>query len=353
MDKDKRNEKSIALAIDLFCGCGGVTEGLKQAGFAVIAAIDNDPICCQTYRLNHPEVNLFEKDICETSALSLKKILGKRKLDLLVVCAPCQPFSRLNKSDISDERIYLILQSVRFARALKPKYVLFENVPGIARNSVVISQLKFEFAKLGYNLSEPKQIDAADYGVPQRRVRCVIVASLKSDVVWPSPTTPLGHRITVRDAIGNLPTAGYVNSQDPLHVCRKHSKLTIDRLQHISHDGGSRDELPTHLVLPCHKKLDDAGEITHYCDVYGRMRWDTVAPTLTTGCTDVTKGRSAHPVFDRAITLREAALLQTFPRNYHFFGNSGQIARQIGNAVPVNLAKNLAMIFLSNKGDKL
>lgn len=138
MDQSKFNEKNTAnevLAIDLFCGCGGVTEGLKQAGFTVIAAVDNDPICCQTYRLNHPEVSLLEKDICKTSARSLKSILGKRKLDLLVVCAPCQPFSSLNKSKKPDERVYLILQSVRFTKALKPKYVLFENVPGITKNS--------------------------------------------------------------------------------------------------------------------------------------------------------------------------------------------------------------------------
>lgn len=353
---DKVCERSMAheaIAIDMFCGCGGVTEGLKQAGFTVVAAVDNDPICCQTYRLNHPEVNLFEKDICRTSARSIKTVLGKRKLDLLVVCAPCQPFSRLNRSDKPDERVYLILQSIRFAKALKPKYVLFENVPGIAKNALVINQLKSEFIKLGYFLSDPTQIDAADYGVPQRRVRCVIIASRKKSVALPAPTTPAGHRVTVRDAIGSLPVAGLINPEDPLHVCRKHSQITIDRLQHISHNGGSRDELPLHLVLPCHKKLDDVGDVTHYSDVYGRMRWDTVAPTLTTGCTDVTKGRYAHPVFDRALTLREAALLQTFPMKYYFYGNSGQIARQIGNAVPVNLAKNLGSIFLPNKGEKL
>ena len=354
MIKDNKKSPSCeAFAIDLFCGCGGVTEGLKQAGFTVVAAVDNDPICCQTYRLNHPEVNLFEKDICKTSARSLKSVLGKRKLDLLVVCAPCQPFSSLNKSRKPDERVYLILQSIRFAKALRPKYVLFENVPGIAKRSLVVNQLKSEFSKLGYILSEPRQVDAADYSVPQRRVRCVIIASRKKTVELPPPTTPSEHRITVRDAIGSLPVAEFINPEDPLHVCRRHSQKTIDRLRHISHDGGSRDELPLHLVLPCHKKLDDAGEEMHYCDVYGRMRWDAVAPTLTTGCTDVTKGRYAHPVFDRAITLREAALLQTFPKQYRFYGNSGQIARQIGNAVPVNLAKNLALIFLSNKGDKL
>lgn len=352
-ENNGENMKISATAIDLFCGCGGVTEGLKEAGFKVIAAVDNDPICCQTYRLNHPEVTLFEKDICKTSARSLKTVLGKRKLDLLVVCAPCQPFSSLNKSSKPDERVYLILQAVRFAKALKPRYVLFENVPGITKNIYVIEQLKSEFSKLGYILSEPKQIDAADYEVPQRRVRCVIVASRKKSIDLPPPVTPCGHRITVRDTIGSLPKAKFLNPEDPLHVCRKHNQKTIERLQHISHDGGSRNELPAHLRLPCHKKLDDAGDATHYCDVYGRMRWDSVAPTLTTGCTDVTKGRYAHPIYDRAITLREAALLQTFPKSYRFFGTSGQIARQIGNAVPVNLAKNLALIFLKSKGDKL
>lgn len=351
MKTEKRTE-SIPLAIDLFCGCGGVTEGLKQAGFSVVAAVDNDPICCQTYRLNHPEVELIEKDICKTSVSKLKKILGKRKLTLLVVCAPCQPFSSLNKSKKPDDRIYLILQSVRFAKTLRPQYVLFENVPGIAKNSIVINHLKSEFIKLGYCISEPEQIDAADYSVPQRRIRCVIVASRKKPVKLPPPITPTGHRRTVRDTIEKLPAAGMTNSEDPLHVCRKHKKITIARLQHISHDGGSRNELPDDLVLKCHKKLDEAGEETHYCDVYGRMHWDKVAPTLTTGCTDVTKGRYAHPVFDRAITLREAALLQTFPRNYRFYGKPGEIAKQIGNAVPVALAKNLAAVFLPNKGDR-
>ena len=122
-------------------------------------------------------------------------------------------------------------------------------------------------------------------------------------------------------------------------------------MQHISHDGGSRDELPPELVLPCHRKLNEEGKGSHFSDVYGRMRWDSVAPTLTTGCTDVTKGRYTHPTQDRAITLREAALLQTFPSNYRFFGSMGQVARQIGNAVPVNLAKNLAAAIVK-QGDR-
>ncbi len=350
-DHSERNQN---IAIDLFCGCGGVTEGLKQAGFTVVAAVDNDPICCNTYRANHPEVALIEKDICKTSARSLKLLLGKRKLDLLVVCAPCQPFSSLNKSDKPDDRIYLILQAIRFAKALKPAYLLFENVPGLTKNQSVVGTLKSELEKLGYILSKPQQVDAADYQVPQRRVRCVIIASRKGTITIPAPTTPAGNRITVRDAIGNLPDVDGVDKdkKDPLHIRRHHSDITIQRLQHIPHDGGSRSDLPDELVLPCHKKLDDEGNMTHYCDVYGRMHWDDVSPTLTTGCTDVTKGRYAHPCYDRAITLREAALLQTFPVRYQFCGNAGQIAKQIGNAVPVNLAKNLASAFLHGKEEK-
>ena len=335
------------IAIDLFCGCGGVTEGLKQAGFTVVAAVDNDPICCKTYKLNHPEVCLIEKGICNTSARSLQKVLDKRKLDLLVVCAPCQPFSSLNRSNKPDARIWLILQSIRFVKALRPKLIFFENVPGLTKNNFVLDKLEAEFVKMGYKFSEPKQVDAADYQVPQRRVRCVIIASKKDDISIPEPITPIGKRITVRDTIENLPKAVNDNNPaDPLHVSRHHSSIAIKRLQRISHDGGSRYELPDELVLPCHKKLDEGGDMTHYCDVYGRMRWDDVAPTLTTGCTDVTKGRYAHPCYDRAITLREAALLQTFPITYCFFGNLGQIARQIGNAVPVNLMKNFAMAYV-------
>lgn len=348
---DNKSMRRGYTAVDLFCGCGGVTEGLKQAGFTVIAAVDNDPTCCETYKLNHPEVKLLQQDIRKTTAKSLKCIIGKNKLDLLVVCAPCQPFSRLNKSTQPDERVHLILQATRFARALKPKYVLFENVPGIAKNSAIISELEAQFSHLGYHITQPEQIDAADYEVPQRRVRCVIVASRKTAVKLPMPITPSGQRKTVRDAIGKLSIAPIDNPEDPLHASRQHSKETLSRMQHISHDGGSRDELPPELVLPCHRKLNEAGKVSHFSDVYGRMRWDSVAPTLTTGCTDVTKGRYTHPSQDRAITLREAALLQTFPYNYHFFGNMGQVARQIGNAVPVNLAKNLAAAFMK-QGDR-
>lgn len=220
-------KKDQFFAIDLFCGCGGVTEGLKQAGFTVVAAVDNDPICCETYRLNHPEVKLIEKDICKTSARSLKLVLGKRKLHLLIVCAPCQPFSSLNKSTKPDDRVFLILQAIRFTKALRPKFVLFENVPGLTKNKQIIEELKKEFAKLGYVIGEPQAIDAADYEVPQRRLRCVIVAAKKKLVQLPAPKTPAGKRITVRSVLGQLPVADSKNQDDPLHVSRHHSRNAL------------------------------------------------------------------------------------------------------------------------------
>lgn len=192
--------------------------------------------------------------------------------------------------------------------------------------------------RLGYKLSLPLKIDAATLGVPQRRERCILVASkynaiVKSFGVALATTKPK----TVRDAIGFLPSlrSGEA-SQDPLHRARKHHAITLERLKHIPKDGGSRSALPEYLQLACHKGKDN-----DFPDVYGRMEWSAVAPTLTTGCTDLTRGRFAHPEDDRALSLREAALLQTFPKNYIFYGNSGQVARQIGNAVPVEMARRI------------
>lgn len=329
------------IAIDLFCGCGGVTEGLKQSGFKVIAAVDNDPICCATYRANHPDVELIEGDIQNIDPEYVQKKCSNKKPDLLVVCAPCQPFSSLNKKHGIDPRVPLILQAIRYAKVLKPKYIFFENVPGLSRYTEIVNNLKRELSILGYQMTDPIQVDAADYNVPQRRIRCIMIATTqKNEIKLPSPITPEGSRFTVREAFSLLST----DSNDPLNIERKHSKITIKRLKYVHHNGGSRYDIPFDLWLKCHKKLGN--DKRSFPDVLGRMSWDNVAPTLTTGCTDVTKGRFAHPEKDRAITLREAAMLQTFPLSYHFCGNSGDIARQIGNAVPVNLIKNISSVLL-------
>jgi DNA (cytosine-5)-methyltransferase 1 len=235
------------------------------------------------------------------------------------------------------------LQASRFAHVLKPKLIFFENVPGLASpdNSRLIDKLRASLPA-DYTLSRPERVDAADYNVPQRRVRCIMLAARGSSIpVLPKPSSPEGYRVTVRDTIFGLLTlnSGESDPDDPLHFARSHQSVALRRLASIPKDGGSRSALPRRLQLTCH--LGHRG----HPDVYGRMKWDDLAPTLTTGCTDVTKGRYAHPEDDRAITLREAALLQTFPTKYRFKGGSGEIATQVGNAVPVRLMDALLPTF--------
>ncbi|MCP1614358.1 site-specific DNA-cytosine methylase [Azospirillum lipoferum] len=233
----------------------------------------------------------------------------------------------------------MILESVRLARALKPQLIIYENVPGIAA-SAIFQRLKRSLASAGYILGIPQRVDAADFGVPQRRVRCIVAAVRAPGRIKDFALSTQGsERVTVRDALADLRplSSGESDPYDPLHISRVHHEITLRRLAAIPQDGGSRDSLPPELQLECHRNRDRGD----FCDVYGRMRWDGVAPTLTTGCTDVTRGRYAHPRDDRAITLREAARLQTFPDWYRFAGNRSQIAEQIGNAVPVEMFRRL------------
>lgn len=327
-------------AVDLFCGCGGATEGLKGLRFRIVAAVDNDEVACKTYRKNHPLVNLYSDDIRDVKPSTIRKDdLKNKDLDLLVVCAPCQPFSTQNKKRARDKRAVLVLEATRFAQALKPKAIFFENVPGLAKNDRVMARLTTGLKKIGYSVSKPAKVDAADYGIPQRRQRCIMIAYKgKTPFLMPKPTTPAGERVTVRQTIGRLASldSGERHARDPLHRARIHSDIAVKRLKKIPKDGGSRSSLPKKLALKCHKKRRG------HEDVYGRMAWDDVAPTLTTGCTDLTKGRYAHPQDNRAITLREAARLQSFPNHYKFVGTGTDISRQIGNAVPCNFIRVLA-----------
>lgn len=288
-------------AADMYCGCGAVTLGLKNSGFDVLSAIDNDRIACRTYSANHPEVRLFPDDIVDIEPSSFAEVLNGRSLDLLVVCAPCQPFSSQNRNRHKDGREELILQAARFARAIQPRIIFFENVPGLVSpaNAGIMETLRGELAGAGYQLGEPVRVDAADYGVPQRRLRCIMFASMGGKVPeLPAPVTPPGNRMTVAKAIGDLPviSSGQVSLADPLHFARQHRCVALERMKHIQKDGGDRFSLPPELYLNCHK-----GHKGHP-DVYGRMKWADVAPTLTTGCTDITRGRFMHPRDDRAIS---------------------------------------------------
>ncbi|MCY4514962.1 MAG: DNA cytosine methyltransferase [Candidatus Tectomicrobia bacterium] len=328
-------------AIDLFSGAGSATAALKVAHFRILAAVDNDPAACATYRLNHPNVPIFEQDIRKLDPARLKReCLHGEDLDLIVICAPCQPFSSQNRCRLGDQRSNLLVDAARFVSELRPKVVFVENVPGLAAERHYYLLDAFEAAcGPDYTFTKPLRIDAADYAVPQRRVRCVLMASRgPRPPSLPNAITPAGKRRTVRDSIACLPklAASESDPTDPLHAARRHQSIALKRLRAIPKDGGSRSSLPESLALRCHKKPNS------YPDVYGRMAWDEVAPTLTTGCTDVTRGRFAHPDQDRAITPREAALIQTFPRQYSFTGGSGVVATQIGNALPFALMRALA-----------
>lgn len=287
---------------------------------------------------------MIEDDIDKVDPGEIRREnLDDRDVDLLVVCAPCQPFSSQNRKRGADDRSRLILQAGKFARILRPRVIFFENVPGIAAHSELLNELRDELGS-EYHLSDPKRVDAADFGVPQRRVRCIMIATrgVKPPSL-PKAITPKGKRVTVRQTIGHMPRlrAGERDPNDYLHAARRHQDIALRRLAAIPKDGGSRSSLPANLGLACHEGV----KASKFSDVYGRMSWDEVAPTLTTGCTDITRGRFAHPEDDRAITAREAALLQTFPPRYRFAGNTSDVQTQIGNAVPVKLVESLTLAF--------
>ncbi|MBF0627166.1 MAG: DNA cytosine methyltransferase [Magnetococcales bacterium] len=327
-------------AVDLFCGSGGVTLGLKQAGFTVVSAVDNDPLACQTYHANHPTVQLFNEDI---RTLDPERLLPHVDgvLDLLVICAPCQPFSSQNRkrSDL-DDRTALLLATTPFVEKLRPRGIFVENVPGL-KNTPILPSFLSALSRMGYTFTDPVEVDAYDLGVPQRRKRTIFCA-IRSEVgrCPDFRVLPRHERSNVRQVIGNLPppSSHAEPGVDPLHLHRSHQAITLTRLRHIPKNGGSRSALPPELQLKCHKKVSPHA----FSDTYGRMAWDEPAPTMTTGCTDLTRGRFAHPEEDRSITPREAARLQTFPDDYQFIGSMGQIARQIGNAVPPRMMRVLA-----------
>ncbi|NWE14664.1 DNA cytosine methyltransferase [Pseudomonas yamanorum] len=327
-------------ALDLFSGSGAVTLGLKQAGFRVVGAVDLNPGACKTYRANHPEVKLIEKDIRSMSPEDFSDAISE-KLDLLVICAPCQPFSSQNRRRNKDDaRNDLVKASMPFITRFKPTIVFLENVPGLESSDVFGGFTNWLEKKAGYTVSKAMRIDAAELGVPQRRTRMILIA-VKGISLDKALDIVRHKKETVWSTIGDLPEPSVgrpLDGSDSLHFSRKHSPLNIKRLEHIPKDGGSRSSLPPELQLACHRDKKKSS----FSDTYGRMSWQDVSPTLTTGCTDITRGRFAHPVQNRAITLREAARLQTFPDSYVFNGNSAQVSTQIGNAVPPKMMAVIA-----------
>lgn len=318
------------LALDLFAGCGGLTTGLKQAGFDVIGAIELDDLAVETYRQNHPEIIVWHGDIRNVPAYEVQTAfaLSPGDLDLLAGCPPCQGFSSIRTRNateaVEDSRNDLVLEFLRFVDALRPKAVMMENVPGLIRDDRM-TIFRARMLELGY-IGDVVILDAADYGVPQRRRRLL---ALFTNGLELAPAERADVRLSVRDAIDDVPSAG--TSGDPLHdVVEKRSAHVLRIINNVPKDGGSRSFLPDDLVLKCHRDFDGFG------DVYGRMKWDDVAPTITGGFVNPSKGRFLHPEENRTITPREAALLQTFPADYHFSTRRGKfaVAEMIGNALP-------------------
>ena len=317
-------------ALDLFSGCGGLTLGLKQGGFKVLGAVDNDPLSVETYRANHSDVSVWNIDIRELDPTHVQTSLGLKvgDLDLLAGCPPCQGFSKIRTLNgalsVDDPRNDLLLEVLRFVNVLRPKAVMIENVPGLAddeRFAVFFGRME----AAGY-IGDQDVFNAAEFGVPQRRQRLIYLAGLQMKIPF---AEPVHDRVTVEDAIGGLLKAG--ESGDPIHdMPERRTPRIMQLIRRIPKDGGSRTDLPEEDQLDCHKRCNG------FKDVYGRMAWNKVAPTITSGCFNPSKGRFLHPEEDRAITMREAALLQGFPLQYKFPTQSGKsaVAMMIGNALP-------------------
>lgn len=320
-------------AIDLFAGVGGLTLGLKKAGFKVVAGIEFDHIAAETYRSNHPSIPLIEADIRSVSTESIKSLLNGKPLSLLAGCPPCQGFSsvrRLNrKKQVRDRRNALILEYLRFVHELKPLTILMENVPGLLEYELFDSCVE-RLSEIGYAVKYGV-VNIEEFGVPQRRKRLVMIGSQLADIDLPAAR---GRRRTVRETIQKLQDPE--KSRDPLHRrVANHTPEVQEIIRRIPRNGGSRKDLPARFTLSCHKR-----QRVGFSDVYGRMRWDDVAPTITGGCLNPSKGRFLHPEKNRAITAREAALLQSFPASYKFPQaiSKDALGLLIGNALPPTFA---------------
>lgn len=337
--------------VDLFCGCGGGSMGFHQAGFRTVGAVEIDTDAAEAFEHN-VGVKPIVKDIRDVTGAAIMRAakLERGQLTLLFGCPPCQSFTVLRRgakpTDYDGPRRELIFEYLRLVRELHPRHIAFENVPGLVegRWKPYFKTFQDVLSDLGYKFVH-RVVDAAEYGVPQRRRRVLVIGSRVTEAALPPPThseagdpaNDIAPFVTVRQTIADLRelVSGEADPTDKFHRARTHSDLAIERLQHVP-EGGGRANLPPHLVLKCHKDHDG-----HY-DIYGRMWWDRVAPTLTSGCTNVTRGRFAHPEQDRAITLREAMLLQTFTPDAEVRGGVEHSALQIGNAIPSLLARRIA-----------
>lgn len=341
--KPRRPHSGIA-CVDLFCGAGGLTRGLIDAGVRVVAGVDLDEACEHPYRTNN-STTFHSLDVAKLKGSKLNRWFGDASVRVLAGCAPCQPFSSYSQryETVGTERWALLNHFARLVREAKPDIVTMENVPTVTKHTVFedfVTALKGQ----GYDVWF-KVIDCADYGLPQRRRRTVLLASLYGTIELREPKTSTKSmtkkRKTVRDVLKALPVLrhGKSDDNDPLHTASHLSDLNYKRIK-ASKPGGTWRDWPSHLVAKCHRK--DTGK--SYPGVYGRMTWGEPAPTLTTQFFGFGSGRFGHPSQARGLSLREGAILQGFPRNYSFVPKGEPIhlkilGRLIGNAVPVDLGR--------------
>lgn len=318
------------LSIDIFSGCGGLTEGMHQANFKTKVAFEIDEIASKAYRLNHPQTTVITKDIRKVTIAEIKRKLNGKTIHLLAGCPPCQGFSsirRLNRvTPVDDDRNNLILEYVRLVKALKPYTIMMENVPGLVEYNLFKKAIRILKNELKYQI-DFKVVNVKDYGVPQSRRRLVLVGSRLGTI---KVAEPLNEKKTVRQTIEHLPLPE--NSSDPIHkIFPTHIPSVQKRIALTPKNGGSRKDLPKQYLLKCHE-----GENIGFNDVYGRLRWDDYSTTITGGCLNPSKGRFLHPEQNRNISAREAAMLQSFPADYKFpIGiPKANLALLIGNALP-------------------
>lgn len=337
------------VVIDLFCGVGGLTHGFEKEGFNVAAGIDFDRTCEYAYNANNKASFIF-RDIGDMNSEEIESLFPKGSKKILIGCAPCQPFSIFNRrngggiSETNDQRWKLLDAFASLIVKTNPDIISMENVPLLIgfKGGKVFNDFVSKLEKAGYHISYEIH-DAQDYGVPQRRHRLVLLGSRHSKIKM-IPPTHKNNPVTVRQAIGYLPAieAGQIAESDSLHRARNLTELSLRRIK-ATPEGGGWQDWEDELIADCHKK--EGGKA--FGSAYGRMSWEEVAPTMTTYCIGYNNGRFGHPEQDRPISIREAALLQSFPEGYDFIDpkipfSSGRLARHIGNAVPVLLGQAVA-----------
>jgi DNA (cytosine-5)-methyltransferase 1 len=327
--------------VDMFCGVGGLAHGFVKEGFRLAAGIDIDGSCEYPFEHNNG-APFIRRDVQSLTSSELAALFGGPRRRILIGCAPCQPFSKYTSARTEDSKWHLLRSFLRLIIQVLPEVISMENVAELQKH-LIFHDFVEALEEHGYEVTE-SVVDTWRYGVPQTRKRLVLLGSRLGRICLPAPTHSEKGQRTVRNVIGNLEkiSAGETSPKDPLHHARALSGLNLERIRSTPEGGDWRD-WPTSLRLKCHKRASGK----RYEAVYGRMSWDRLAPTLTTHCGGIGNGRFGHPEQDRGISLREAALLQTFPRYYELYDPATQISskrlsKHIGNAVPVRLGRVIA-----------